>query len=60
MHTLPLNSLFHSDCFHENMVFKEMIKDNTPTGASTNPKNFDLNENFNLLGTLIILDSASI
>ena len=24
-------------------------KQNTPTGASTNPKNFDLNKNLNLI-----------
>ena len=24
------------------------LKENTPTGASTNPKNFDLNKNWNM------------
>ena len=27
---------------------KIKIKENTPTGASTNPKNFDLNKNLNM------------
>ena len=27
------------------------IKVNTPTGAATNPKNFDSNKNLNLIGT---------
>ena len=31
---------------------------NTPTGASTNPKHFDLNKNFGAIGTLIILYSG--
>ena len=39
---------------------EHQMKKNTPTGAWTNPKNFDLNKNLNLLGTLIILESGSI
>ena len=31
---------------------------NTPTGAKTNPKNFDLNENLTPFGTWIISDSG--
>ena len=35
---------------------KHKIRSTTPTGASTNPKNFDINKNVNIIRTHTILD----
>ena len=49
------NFLLRGNCYKINQAFphfhtiaKPAIKENTPTGASTNPKNFDLNKNLTM------------
>ena len=41
-------SALSTDEIDDEELDKMIVNDNTPTGASTNPKNFDLNKNLNL------------
>ena len=53
MAKLPKIDVFCRDDLNHNLLSR--IKLHTPTGASTNPKNFDLNKNLNM--NLILIET---